>query len=440
MPSEEDIDGSEEDNVTNEKAIEVVVIQHQSNVQSDVLSSCSERGSFKDDIKDIDIDKSKEGSFDGFQDNVPNEVVIIQLQSNGQSDVLSSCSEQVTYVEETNVDCNSHRDLGGNCSSEDDRDKRVIHDTVSNDIANTVVVGFFQQATEAFNWDDFFFALIFGLIPSVLDIKSDYYFASQIIKSQVTAGLSYAIISMPLFSFLFLTIGNHSGQLMHFALLCFAGLFLLAGLSILLFYPAALNLLFYPAALVSFCILSTKSVAVFVHTPWVKQLSMMVSGTEGTFEWSNQLLLMLLSWLAGGRLHIVPIITSLFMMGKTRAEKQLASRMDYQMHEKSFREKVVLVLSLLPTFSLAAVFRLGSIALVLTRLQDFPSPVVGFCAFQFFFFLFGILLFVLFRMVSGWQPGLAQLTAVEAAQGLIGWQPVIPPIPITSPRARYGRL
>jgi hypothetical protein len=239
------------------------------------------------------------------------------------------------------------------------------------------------------------------------------------------------------FSFLFLTIGNHSGQSLKANILmsCIFGI-ILAGLFFSILYVP--NLLFYPAALVSFCILFTKSVAVVVHTPWVKQLSMTASGSEGTFESTNQLLLMLLSWLAGGRLHIVPILTSLLMIGKTRAEKQLASRLEYQMHEKSFREKVVLVLSLLPTFSLAAVFRLGSIVLILTRLQDFPNPVVGFCVFELFYFPFGSLLFLLLLMVSRWQPGIAQLTEVEAAQGIIGGQPVIPPIPI--PRARYGRL
>jgi hypothetical protein len=294
-----------------------------------------------------------------------------------------------------------------------------------------VAVGFFQQAREAFNWDDFFYALIFGLIPSVLDIKSDYYFASNI--SQVTAGLSYASITMPVYSFLLPTIGNYFGPylkaniLMLLVIICIFGIIHVGMFFSIMKAP---NLLFYPAAVVSFCLLFTKSVAVVVHTPRVKQLSMMASGSEGAYESTNQLLLMLLSWLAGGRLHIVPIITSLFMMGKTRAEKQLASRMDYQMHEKSFREKVVLVLSLLPTFSLAAVFRLGSLALILTRLQDFPSPVVGFCTFQLFLFLFGSLLFLLLPLVSRWQPGLAQLTEVEAAQGLIGGQPVIPPLPI----------
>jgi hypothetical protein len=222
-----------------------------------------------------------------------------------------------------------------------------------------------------------------------------------------------------------------------------------AGVFFLILYVP--NLLFYPAVLVSICILFPKSVAVLVHTPRVKQLSMKVSRSEGSYESSYQLLLMLLSWQTGGRLHIVPILASLLMIGKTRAEKLLASHMDYQMHKKSFCERVVLVLDHMPTFSLATVFRLGSPALILSSLQpglwDMPVTVVRFFILHFCFTIYCALLCLLL-LVGRWQPGLSQLTVVEAVQGVIGGRqdsppPSLPRLPllrggVAESGARYG--
>ena len=66
--------------------------------------------------------------------------------------------------------------------------------------------GFFRQAWESFNWDDFLYALLFGLVPSTLDIVTDMRFASLLDKGEgslIAAGLAYAIIIMPSIDFTF---------------------------------------------------------------------------------------------------------------------------------------------------------------------------------------------------------------------------------------------
>ena len=66
--------------------------------------------------------------------------------------------------------------------------------------------GFFRQAWESFNWDDFFYSLLLGLVPSTLDIVTDLRFASLLDKGEgslTAAGLAYAIIIMPSIAFTF---------------------------------------------------------------------------------------------------------------------------------------------------------------------------------------------------------------------------------------------
>ena len=60
--------------------------------------------------------------------------------------------------------------------------------------------GWLRRALDAFNWDDFFYALLMGLLPCVLDISTDFRFAIILDvneKNSTAAGLAYAIIIMP---------------------------------------------------------------------------------------------------------------------------------------------------------------------------------------------------------------------------------------------------
>ena len=54
-----------------------------------------------------------------------------------------------------------------------------------------------------------------------------------------------------------------------------------------------------PCKLVAVCLLSVKVGTVVIHTPQVKRLSAMASGSEGNFEASFQVLLIAFTWLAG---------------------------------------------------------------------------------------------------------------------------------------------
>ena len=66
--------------------------------------------------------------------------------------------------------------------------------------------GFFSQACEMFNWDDFLYSLLFGLLPSTLDVVTDFRFAlllDQSEDSMIAAGLAYAIIILPGIDFAF---------------------------------------------------------------------------------------------------------------------------------------------------------------------------------------------------------------------------------------------
>ena len=309
--------------------------------------------------------------------------------------------------------------------------------------------GFFSQACEMFNWDDFLYSLLFGLLPSTLDVVTDFRFAlllDQSEDSMIAAGLAYAIIILPgidfAFFFLFQKVWDHLGDSLKikipvlFIYVVIIGL-LLGGLLLSIIHTP--TSLYYPALVIGVSLLGIKLVSLVVHTPAVKKLSVMASSSEGNFESAYQLLLILLTWLTGGGRHLLPMATSLLVISKTRAERHLTFQPDLQMHEKTFEEKVVVVASHLPIFGLAAVFRIGSLALIFGCLPPVPDSVnslilfqVGFfsclslpclmfkLAFQIAFFAFGSLMSLLLLISSRWYPPLSHLTALQACQGVIG--------------------
>ena len=290
--------------------------------------------------------------------------------------------------------------------------------------------GFFSQAFEAFNWDDFLYSLLFGLLPSTLDILTDFRFALLLDKSEqslIAAGLAYAIIILPgidfAFFFLFQKVWDNLGDSLRikipvlFVYIAIIG-FLLAALFLSIIHmPTSL---YYPALAIAVSLLGIKLLALVVHTPAVKKLSVMASGSEGNFESAYQLLLVFLTWMTGGGRHFLPMATSLLVIGKTRAERHLNSQPDFQMHEKTFEEKVVAVAAHIPIFSLAAVFRIGSLALIFGCLPALPDSVTSLILFQGVFFAFGSFMSLLLLLLSRWHQPLSQLTALQACQGVIG--------------------
>ena len=290
--------------------------------------------------------------------------------------------------------------------------------------------GFFSQVFEAFNWDDFLYSLLFGLLPSTLDILTDFRFALLLDKSEqslIAAGLAYAIIILPgidfSFFFLFQKVWDNLGDSLRikipvlFIYVAIVGFLLGALLLSIIHMPTSL---YYPALAIAVSLLGIKLLALVVHTPAIKKLSVMASGSEGNFESAYQLLLVFLTWMTGGGRHFLPMATSLLVIGKTRAERHLNSQPDLQMHEKTFEEKVVAVAAHIPIFSLAAVFRIGSLALIFGCLPALPDSVTSLILFQIVFFAVGSVLALLLLLLSRWHQPLGQLTALQACQGVIG--------------------
>ena len=246
-------------------------------------------------------------------------------------------------------------------------------------------------------------------------------------ESLIAAGLAYAIIILPgidfSFFFLFQKVWDNLGDSLRikipvlFIYIAIVG-FLLATLFLTIIHlPTSL---YYPAFAIAAALLGIKVLALLVHTPGIKKLSVMASGSEGNFESAYQLLLVLLTWMTGGGRHLLPMATSLVVIGKTRAERHLNSQTEFQMHEKTFEEKVAAVATHIPIFSLAAVFRIGSLALIFGCLPAVPDSVTSLLLFQAVFFAFASLASLLLLLVSRWHQPLSQLTALQACQGVIG--------------------
>ena len=194
------------------------------------------------------------------------------------------------------------------------------------------------------------------------------------------------------------------------------GIVLVALFLAILYQP---SILFYPAVCVAVCLLGLKLVAVVIHKPTLKKLSAMASSSEGNFEACYQLLLIALTWLAGGGCHLLPMTTSLVVIGKIRAERHLHSHQpDFK--TQTFKDKAIAVSTHIPVFSLAAVFRLGSLALVFTCLANIPDPVASIYLFHMSLFCYGSLMSLILLMFSRVHQPLENLTVLQVCQELIG--------------------
>ena len=377
---------------------------------------------------------------------------------NVQSDSLQACPNEDPAQLDKNSDLPVQGEKASNSAKEIDSSVIAIE---MNEISNeedvlAVQDGFLREAYEAFNLDDFLYSLLFGLLPSSLDILTDFRFFFVFVfvfvfffifffvfffvfvfrfallldkceESLIAAGLAYAIIILPgidfSFFFLFQKVWDNLGDSLRikipvlFIYIAIVG-FLLATLFLTIIHlPTSL---YYPAFAIAAALLGIKVLALLVHTPGIKKLSVMASGSEGNFESAYQLLLVLLTWMTGGGRHLLPMATSLVVIGKTRAERHLNSQTEFQMHEKTFEEKVAAVATHIPIFSLAAVFRIGSLALIFGCLPAVPDSVTSLLLFQAVFFAFASLASLLLLLVSRWHQPLSQLTALQACQGVIG--------------------
>ena len=82
---------------------------------------------------------------------------------------------------------------------------------------------------------------------------------------------------------------------------------------------------------------------------------------------------------------------SLLVMSKVRAERHLSLQPHLEMHKKAFLERVMLVAAYLPIFGLAAIFRIGSLAMIFASVPTAPESVMSFLYFNVAFFVYGSL-------------------------------------------------
>ena len=79
--------------------------------------------------------------------------------------------------------------------------------------------------------------------------------------------------------------------------------------------------------------------------------------------------------------------TSLLVMSKARAERHLSLQPHLEMYKKALLERMMLVAAYLPIFGLAAIFRIGSLALIFGSVPAAPDSVMPFLCFNVAFFV-----------------------------------------------------
>ena len=291
----------------------------------------------------------------------------------------------------------------------------------------TEPLGLLESWKAAFNWNDFFYSLILGFLPTAWDVFSDLKIASQL-KEEFdveAAGLSYLFVCLPGITTLFelfssrLTRNCSSGVVLVVTFILFT---CTAGALILCFLTDPL-LLKYPSIVLGVFVVGIKGVCVFIHNPEMKEFSTKVSVQEFSWESSLQFLLLLHIWINGGPLFISPLLSSLLIIGKVSTEFYLVSEPENLLQGKSFLEKLKLVAKHLPLFTLTAFFRLSSsivkCSAPIANIKD-PFPTVFFfiCVFVMCFVYF-VLYSLAFVGLKFCFPILEDLSLPEASQYII---------------------
>ena len=287
----------------------------------------------------------------------------------------------------------------------------------------TEPLGLLESCKAAFNWDDFFYSLILGFLPTAWDVFSDLRIAS-VLKEEVNveaAGLSYIFVCLPgttlLFNLFFSTrlaknCSNGVAIVVFFILFTFT-----AGALILCFLSNPL-LLKYPSIVLGIFVVGIKGVCVFVHTPEMKEFSTKVSVQEYSWESSLQFLLLLHIWINGGPLFISPILSSVLIIGKVSTEFYLISEPENLLENKSFLEKLKLVAKHLPVFTLTAFFRLST-ATITNINNPFPTVFFFICVFTMSFVYFVLTSLAFVGLKFCFPILLKDLSLAEATQYII---------------------
>ena len=152
----------------------------------------------------------------------------------------------------------------------------------------------------AFSWNDFFYAIIFGLGPTSWDVLSDLRFGWGLARSGdlSSAGLCYLFITIPGVFFLqevmmlhvFKDCSSKVITMVHFA----TGF--LATTAMAFGFWAEPLIFQWPATILGCSIIGVKVAGVFVHTAEMKAFSVRISAFEYTTESNLQLCLLFYLW------------------------------------------------------------------------------------------------------------------------------------------------
>ena len=313
-------------------------------------------------------------------------------------------------------------------------DVEIRSDSVSEE--EQMVVPILSQISQNFNWENFCYAFFFGLLPTAWDIWTDIQFgvSQEGQGEETTAGFCYMFICLPaIFSIIPAVVSRvykEWGKVAESTLM--AALYILFVCLVSVTVSSAMAFAFvmqptvfkYPALLCSLFTLGVKILAVFLHTPEMIEFSLNASSAESSYESSTQLLFLLHIWLSGGRMYLSAMVSSILVIGKVGAENILMKGQENKMKDKSFLEKVVLLLRYTPVIALTALFRVGSASTVLYHPHLFPSFVTLTPAFAMFltwiYLVCSInLLITLLGILRTWIRKLRQLTIVELSLGLL---------------------
>ena len=313
-------------------------------------------------------------------------------------------------------------------------DGEIRTDSVSEEEQMSVPI--LSQISQNFNWENFCYAFFFGLLPTAWDIWTDIQFgvSQEGQGEETTAGFCYMFICLPAILSIIPAVVSRVykewGKVAESTLM--AALYILFVCLVSVTVSSAMAFAFvmqptvfkYPALLCSLFTLGVKILAVFLHTPEMIEFSLNASSAESSYESSTQLLFLLHIWLSGGHMYLSAMVSSILVIGKVGAENILMKGQENKMKDKSFLEKVVLLLRYTPVIALTALFRVGSASTVLYHPHLFPSFVTLTPAFAMFltwiYLMCNItLLITLLGILRTWIRKLRQLTIVELSLGLL---------------------
>ena len=248
------------------------------------------------------------------------------------------------------------------------------------DLMLTFLSELFEELTNFkafFNFNDFTEGLLFKVLLPINDVFSDFLVAAEALKSENemlntwTSKCIYYTIAYPGIMALIINLG---GALVRTRLdnILFMMLFVtFSCIEATLPFLGNTTILFYFAIIVSTCFLLLGFMDLFFHGPCMKKISANLVNYEGCFEASPQLFIQIISQLGGpeftfselSSVDVYGITTSLAMLSIDLARNIINNCNKNHLEKKSFFQKIVTMMDIIPAIIFCSAFRIGTIAL-----------------------------------------------------------------------------